>query len=118
VDCLGLLPGRVERFPAEHQARRLKAPHMGWNKMSVRREHPVLGAALGPDFEYYFVHSYYPRPADEKCVLAVTDHEGFVFPSIVGRNNLIATQFHLEKSGRPGLQLLDAFCRWDGRHAV
>jgi glutamine amidotransferase len=118
TSCLGLIPGRVERFPAEHRGRRLKAPHMGWNKILDPRKHPVLEAALGPDFEYYFVHSYFPRPADDACVLAVTDHEGFLFPSIIGRRNLIATQFHLEKSGRAGLELLEAFCRWDGTDAV
>jgi glutamine amidotransferase len=118
VECLGLVPGRVERFPEQYDGRRLKVPHMGWNRIQARREHPVLMAINDPDFEYYFVHSYFPAPADEADVIAETDHEGFLFPSIIARNNLIATQFHLEKSGRPGLQILDAFCKWDGRHAV
>jgi len=118
VECLGLVPGTVKRFPEQYDGRRLKVPHMGWNRLRVRREHPVLRAWSDPDGEYYFVHSYFPVPADEADVVAVTDHEGFSFASVVARDNLIATQFHLEKSGRPGLDLLDAFCRWDGRHAV
>ena len=120
VDCLGLLPGTVERFPRKFEGRRLKVPHMGWNRLeSVNRSHPVLaGGWDDPEYEYYFVHAYYPRPKGESDVLAVTSHGGVVFPSMVGRGNLLATQFHLEKSGRPGLNLLDAFCRWDGKGAL
>lgn len=118
IDCLGLVPGTVKRFPEEHDGRRLKVPHMGWNRLQVRREHPVLQAWSAPEFEYYFVHSYFPVPADEADVVAATDHEGFWFASLIARKNLVATQFHLEKSGQPGLKLLDAFCRWDGRDVV
>ncbi len=119
TECLGLIPGRVRRFPVEYAGQRLKAPHMGWNRIRAKRNHPILETAGGdPEFEYYFVHSYYPSPDNEADVVAESDHEGFWFPSVIARDNLIATQFHLEKSGRPGLQLLDAFCRWDGADAV
>ncbi|MEW6262774.1 MAG: imidazole glycerol phosphate synthase subunit HisH [Thermodesulfobacteriota bacterium] len=115
--CLGLLPGRVRRFPPDlsRDGVRLKVPHMGWNGLHLVRNHPVL-EGLTPEQEFYFVHAYYPEPAGEENVLARTDY-GVTFASILARGSLIATQFHLEKSGRPGLNILDNFCRWDGRNA-
>ncbi|MBU0516047.1 MAG: imidazole glycerol phosphate synthase subunit HisH [Proteobacteria bacterium] len=118
VECLGLVPGTVKRFPEHHDGRRLKVPHMGWNRLQARGGHPVMKAWGDPKFEYYFVHSYFPVPADETDVVATTEYQGVWFPSVIARKNLVATQFHLEKSGRPGLEMLSAFCRWDGRHAV
>ncbi|MBU2549209.1 MAG: imidazole glycerol phosphate synthase subunit HisH [Proteobacteria bacterium] len=117
TECLGLLPGRVRRFDADlrEDGDRLKVPHMGWNGVRPLRSHPML-QGLSPDQEFYFVHSYYPEPADETHVLARTGY-GPDFASIVGRGSLVALQFHTEKSGRPGLNLLKNFCQWDGRHA-
>ena len=69
---------------------------------------------IADDSEFYFVHSYYPAPDSEDYVIGVTDYAGVCFSSIVGRDNLIATQFHPEKSGRIGLKLLANFCAWDG----
>lgn len=111
--CLGLLPGRVVRFdfPPEQ---RVKVPQMGWNAVDIRRDHPVF-AGLGDGRECYFVHSYYPQPAHEELVLATTEYAGVTFPSVVGRGNLVAMQFHPEKSGRAGLTLLRNFLTWDGR---
>ena len=117
TDCLGILPGITKRFPAEmtEAGERLKVPHMGWNRVRRVREHPVL-QGLEPEHEFYFVHAYYPAPASEDLVLGWTDY-GLTFSSLVARNNLVATQFHLEKSGRPGLNILKNFCQWDGRDA-
>jgi glutamine amidotransferase len=108
--CLGIVPGNVLRFrPAGEAGGAPKIPHMGWNRIQVTRPHPVF-AGLSPDDEFYFVHSYYPVP-DPETVLATTDY-GTTFASVIGRRNLVATQFHLEKSGRPGLRMLRNFCMW------
>ncbi|MEJ2087664.1 MAG: imidazole glycerol phosphate synthase subunit HisH [Gammaproteobacteria bacterium] len=107
---LGLLPGEVRRFRFDRPE--LKIPHMGWNEVRVVRHHPVL-AGIEPGDEFYFVHSYYPDPAEQALVYALTEYESD-FASAVGRENYFATQFHPEKSGRVGLRLLDAFARWDG----
>jgi glutamine amidotransferase len=110
--CLGLLPGRT-RALARSQG--LKIPHMGWNRVRFLRAHPVF-QGLPEGAEYYFVHSYYPDPAQTTMVLGVTDH-GIEFPSAIGWRNLVATQFHPEKSGRFGLQILENFLAWDGSYA-
>jgi imidazole glycerol-phosphate synthase subunit HisH len=110
--CLGLLPGRTRALP---RAAGLKVPHMGWNRVRFLRDHQVF-QGLPEDAEYYFVHSYYPAPAQPAMVLGVTDH-GLEFPSAIGWRNLVATQFHPEKSGRFGLQILENFLAWDGSHA-
>ena len=117
TECLGLLPGRVEKFESDmsEQGFRLKVPHMGWNQVEFIREHPVL-KGTEPDQEFYFVHSYYPVPAEEADTAGRTVY-GIPFSSVVARDNLIATQFHLEKSGRPGLNILRNFCQWDGKNA-
>jgi glutamine amidotransferase len=113
TDCLGIIPGRVNVFPAalaDASGVRLKIPHMGWNRILVRRGHPLF-AGLEPEDEFYFVHSYYPVPDDPACALACSDY-GIPFASVIGYRNLAATQFHLEKSGRPGLRMLNNFCAW------
>ena len=110
-DTLGLLPGLVKRFSFER--RDLKIPHMGWNEVRIVRPHPLLDD-IEPGDELYFVHSYYPVPADPDLVHAVTDYERD-FACAVGKDNYFATQFHPEKSGRVGLRLLARFAAWDGR---
>jgi imidazole glycerol-phosphate synthase subunit HisH len=110
--CLGLLPGRTRALP---RAPGLKIPHMGWNQVRFLSNHPVF-VGLPAATEYYFVHSYYPAPAEAAMVLGVTDH-GIEFPSAIGWRNLVATQFHPEKSGRFGLRILENFLAWDGSHA-
>lgn len=113
--CLGLLPGRVQLFRPTDPSD--KVPHMGWNQMRFQRSHPLLaGIADGSDF--YFVHSYYPRPASPADTIGTTDYAGISFASMVGRANIAATQFHVEKSGRVGLRLLENFAKWDGRDGV
>jgi glutamine amidotransferase len=112
--CLGIIPGSTRRFPRGLQdpdGRTLKIPHMGWNSVSVGGgSHPIM-AGIEPESEFYFVHSFYPDPADPDIVKGRTDY-GISFPSLLCRDNLVAVQFHPEKSGRPGLKLLENFCRW------
>lgn len=112
--CLGILDGTVRGFPPDHRSadgHKLKIPHMGWNGLDIKKSHPLLSGVSAAD-EFYFVHSYYPEPQNPDCVIAVTDY-GISFASIIGIDNLFATQFHLEKSGPPGLKILDNFCKWN-----
>ncbi len=109
--CLGLVPGATVRFRLADK--QLKIPHMGWNEVKVVKTHPLLDG-IKPGDEFYFVHSYYPQPADGKNVYAVADYGGD-FCCALGYKNLFATQFHPEKSGRLGLEMLARFARWDGR---
>jgi glutamine amidotransferase len=115
TDCVGLVPGSTKRFPDQlaSAGRALKIPHMGWNNVEFKRSHPVF-SGISPDAEFYFVHSYYPAPSDESAVLGVTDY-GIKFCSVLAVKNLVAMQFHPEKSGRPGLQILRNFCNWRGK---
>ena len=103
--CLGVLEGRIVRFPFG-----MTVPHMGWNTVSLVRPHPVF-EGVPQDSYFYFVHSYHPRPSDPAVVLGETDYEGVRFASVVARDNLIATQFHPEKSGPAGLLLYANFLR-------
>ncbi len=115
TNCLGILPGEVRRFSEKIEpvnGRALKIPHMGWNAVDFIIDHPVFrGIAAGSEF--YFVHSYYPHPADQTMAAGMTEY-GISFTSAVAHRNLSAVQFHPEKSGKPGLRLLDNFCRWSG----
>jgi glutamine amidotransferase len=107
VEGLGLMPGRVVRFAVDD----LKVPHIGWNEISVVRDHPVLQGLDGEAF--YFVHSYYPEPEDTDDLIGETDY-GTRFCSAAGRENLVAVQFHPEKSSRAGLKLYENFLAWAG----
>jgi imidazole glycerol-phosphate synthase subunit HisH len=104
---LGVLPGSVVRFRFEHMSKPLKVPHIGWNALEFRRD-SVLFRGLEQGERVYFVHSYYPQPADPDCVSATTDYGG-EFCCAVERANVFATQFHPEKSGAAGLQILRNF---------
>jgi glutamine amidotransferase len=103
AEGLNLIPGRNVRFPET-----VKVPQMGWNQLSVEREHPLVD---GVDGEYaYFVHSYYADPDDASAVVATTDY-GLDFASVIANEagNVFGTQFHPEKSGETGLQILRNF---------
>ncbi len=114
TSCLGILPGRVKKFPEPlvENGRKLKIPHMGWNRVEFQGDHPVF-AGLDIKYEYYFVHAYYPEvdPAAQEIIVGTTLY-GFKFSSAVVRNNLVAVQFHPEKSGKGGLKILENFCQW------
>ncbi len=112
TETLKLLKGKVKRFPEPffYEKERLKVPHMGWNKVNWIRKHFVF-SNLDPDFEYYFVHSYYVVPEDQEVVCGTTFY-GINFVSAIAYKNLVAVQFHPEKSGKPGLQILKQFCEW------
>ena len=107
VEGLGLMPGRVVRFGGDG----LKVPHIGWNELSMVRDHPVLDGLDGEAF--YFVHSYYPEPEETEDLIGETDY-GTRFCSAAGRENLVAVQFHPEKSSRAGLKLYENFISWAG----
>ena len=109
--CLGIVEGVCKRFqPAD---RSLKVPHMGWNGVKVVQPHPLLESVKDGD-EFYFVHSYYPCPTNTSNIYGVTEY-GLEFCSVVGKRNLFATQFHIEKSGQFGLSVLERFSNWDGK---
>lgn len=103
--CLGVLGGRIVRFPHG-----MTVPHMGWNTVHVEREHPVF-EGIAQDAYFYFVHSYHPAPSEAEVVIGQTEYLGVTFPAVVGRDNVIATQFHPEKSGASGLRLYANFLR-------
>lgn len=114
--CLGILPGSVRLFPRQMRGtsgETLKIPHMGWNAVHFHTAHPVF-SGIPEGSEFYFVHSYYPDPADAAHIAGSTEY-GIDFTCAVAHRNLAAVQFHPEKSGPPGLQILRNFCQWDGR---
>jgi imidazole glycerol-phosphate synthase subunit HisH len=109
--CLGLVAGKTVRFKLKDKT--LKIPHMGWNEVKVKQTHPLLDG-IKPGDEFYFVHSFYPQPSSKANIYAVADYGGD-FCCALGYKNLFATQFHPEKSGRLGLELLERFTRWEGK---
>ena len=113
VQCIGLFDGRVKLFGdplLDSENNILKVPHMGWNQVRQTKNH-ALWRDIPDDSRFYFVHSYYAVPARKESVYALTDYED-QFASVISKDNLIATQFHPEKSGRVGLRLLSNFLRW------
>ena len=109
--CLGIIPGTTVRF--KFQDKSLKIPNIGWNSVKATQPHPLLDG-IDKEDEFYFVHSYYPQPAKKENIYAVSDYGG-EFCCAVGNKNLFAVQFHPEKSGRFGLQMLKRFAAWDGK---
>jgi glutamine amidotransferase len=108
---LGWIAGEVDRIAPADPA--LKIPHMGWNTLDARRPHPLLdGIAVGPGgLHAYFVHSYHLRPAQRSDLVAEADYGG-PLTAVVGRDNVVGTQFHPEKSQRLGLRLIANFLKW------
>ena len=102
VDCLGILQGEVKRLPSGE-----KIPHMGWNDIQIHSNHPVF-AGIPQNSHFYFVHSYY---AKLQCasLSAASVHYGIEFCSALAKDNLVATQFHPEKSGDLGLKIYRNF---------
>ncbi|MEO9254686.1 MAG: imidazole glycerol phosphate synthase subunit HisH [Tepidiformaceae bacterium] len=106
-DCLGILPGVIRPFIPEPGR---KVPHMGWNTVEWVREHPIT-EGIDSGRAFYFVHGFYPATDDPTLALGTTEY-GITFPSVVARSNVVATQFHPEKSGDNGLRLYQNFVRW------
>ena len=101
---LDIIPGTVIRIPKDQ-----KVPHMGWNQVELTKEHPVVNG-IPQNSYFYFIHTYYPVIGDSSWIMGQTAY-GVTFPSIVGRGNCIATQFHPEKSHRYGLTMIENFVR-------
>ena len=102
--CLGIIPGVCRRLPGGR-----KIPHMGWNQVEWRKEHPFF-AGVPSGSHFYFVHSYYAQPDDPSVVAGVTDY-GVEFCSAAAWDSAAAVQFHPEKSGRIGLKIYENFVR-------
>lgn len=122
VDCLGVFPGRVRFFSGNDSFNaaskvdaggRLKVPHMGWNKVSQKFDHP-LWQGIENGGRFYFVHSYYVE-CDDPAIQAGECNYGIDFTAAIARKNVFAVQFHPEKSHTNGLQLLKNFLSWDGK---
>ncbi|MGV6807470.1 MAG: imidazole glycerol phosphate synthase subunit HisH [bacterium] len=119
VDCLGILSGNVRFFGQDHRdadGQRLKVPHMGWNQINLRQEHP-LWHGISEQERFYFVHSYYVDSAslkDGETTIAADCNYGVTFAAAIARGNLFAVQFHPEKSHSAGLRLLQNFAEWQG----
>jgi glutamine amidotransferase len=103
-DCLGIVPGQVRRLPDGY-----KIPHMGWNQVKQKRAHPLF-EGIPDETNFYFVHSYYGDPEDKENIIGETEY-GVSFCSAIARGNLMATQFHPEKSGDTGLKMYDNFIK-------
>lgn len=106
TDCLGLIKGKVKKFQST-QKNQMKIPHMGWNKISKRNEHPIWNK-IDNDSYFYFVHSYFIEPEDKTNIIGETKY-GDNFCSVIAKNNIIAIQGHPEKSSKAGLQFLKNF---------
>jgi glutamine amidotransferase len=103
-ECLGIIPGKVKRLPQG-----LKIPHIGWNQVKQRFTHPVF-EGIPDEANFYFVHSFYAEPEDTSVVAGTTSY-GVSMCSMVIEDNLIATQFHPEKSGAHGLKMYANFLK-------
>jgi len=106
VKCLGFLQGKAAKFKSEPN---LKIPHIGWNQVNFTKEHPIF-KGIPNNSNFYFVHSFAPFACDAAAVYGTTTYGLQTFPCVIGNgSNLIATQFHLEKSGDIGLEVLRNF---------
>jgi glutamine amidotransferase len=103
-ECLGLIPGKVRRLPQG-----VKIPHIGWNQVKQRISHPIF-EGIPDKTNFYFVHSYYAKPEDRSVVAGTTSY-GVSMCSMVIKDNLIATQFHPEKSAEHGLRMYANFLK-------
>jgi imidazole glycerol-phosphate synthase subunit HisH len=115
VDCIGLFPGVVKRFPGgmTEEGEALKVPHMGWNEVAHVIDHP-LWHGIPDRSRFYFVHSYYIE-AENPRQIAGRGHYGLDFSAALADGSRFATQFHPEKSAEYGLRLYRNFLTWDGR---
>jgi len=105
VDCLGFLKGSVPEFTEESE----KIPHMGWNQVIDVQNH-FLFENIPDETDFYFVHSYFANPENQEDILGETNY-GINFASVIGNSQVMGVQFHPEKSGKYGIQLLDNYCK-------
>jgi glutamine amidotransferase len=104
---LNLIPGIIKRFPASIEERKIKVPHIAWNTIYEANQSwdtSALKELSNNDF-MYFIHSYYVKPINTSCILALTNYDGIEFCSAINYNNIFATQFHPEKSASKGLSI-------------
>ncbi len=104
IKGLGFLPGSVKRFAVD-----LSVPHIGWNGLNIKQPSRIFNGLSGSE-KFYFVHSYHVVPENDEAVLTTTDY-GYAFVSGIQKGNIIATQFHPEKSGSAGLRILENFLK-------
>jgi len=104
TDGLDLISGDIVKLPNS-----VKIPQMGWNTVDIVQSHPLLEGVQNPSY-VYFVHTYVPQPSEQKVIVATTEY-GVRFPSVIAKQNLFATQFHPEKSGKTGLTILKNFVK-------
>lgn len=110
TEGLGLFPGTISRFPGiDEKGHAYKVPHMGWNQLNIHQPNEPLMMDVGED-HVYFVHSFVVQ-TDEPSILYATSDYHLEVPAIIGRDHLVASQFHPEKSGKAGMQLLENFCK-------
>ena len=111
VSCLDIIDGEVLSI-RDKLDKNLKIPHMGWSEVAQQNNHPLWDGIKNKSY-FYFVHSYYVSPDKKNDILATTSY-GFDFVSAIARENMVAVQFHPEKSSKTGLKLLQNFLSWDG----
>ncbi len=112
TSCLGFISGTTGKFESTPQFP-IKVPQIGWNQVEVIKDNPLF-TNIPQNSDFYFVHSYYPIPTNKENCFASTQYGNTKFTSVIGKENLLACQFHPEKSGKYGLQLLKNFCEWNG----
>ncbi len=105
TEGLDIIPGKVVKFQSDE----MKVPHMGWNQVKLKKDSIFLESIEDLSY-FYFIHSYYPEIEDTDWIIGTSDY-GSVFPCIVGKKNLIASQFHPEKSHVTGLKIIENFSR-------
>ena len=113
VDCLGLIKGSIKHFytiDEELKNKDLKVPHMGWNNLNRKNGSSPLLEGIDEKADFYFVHSYVICPSDSNVIKATADY-GIEVPSLIQKDNIYASQFHPEKSGKYGLKMLENFCK-------
>ena len=114
VDCMGIFPAQVKLFRGQaFSDHRMKVPHMGWNNVTQRMDHPVW-KGIAQNTRFYFVHSYYVNMHDEPEVIGRCEY-GVTFAAALAHKNIVAVQFHPEKSHDAGLRLVKNFLEWNGK---
>jgi glutamine amidotransferase len=108
TNCLGIIQGKVKKFKKNINTR-IKIPHMGWNKIIIKKDHPVWHKIENESY-FYFVHSYFTNPVEKSSVIGETNY-GHIFSSVIAKDNIVAIQGHPEKSSSIGLQFLKNFIR-------